>query len=59
MRAKQRWRLITKEQHFLVKVYKSKYFKFLSFMKDKVDSNLSWSWKSLLEGRKVLENGIE
>ena len=56
---KQCWRQITKEHSLFHKIFKSRYFKYGSFMNAELGNNPSWAWRSLLEGRKVLEKGLK
>ena len=59
MLGKQCWRLLTKEHSLLYKVFKAKYFRYESFLSTGVGNNPSWAWRSLLEGRKVIEKGTK
>ncbi|XP_016168299.1 uncharacterized protein LOC107610812 [Arachis ipaensis] len=58
MLAKQGWRLLTKTNFLIFRVYRSKYFKDSNFLRVEVGINPSWGWRSIVEGRKVLEKGI-
>lgn len=58
MLAKQGWRLLNGGDGFLRRILKAKYYPRYSFMRATAKPNVSWSWKSILEGRKVLEGGI-
>lgn len=55
---KQGWRLLTDETSLLFKVLKAKYFPNSSFLEVGAGSNPSWTWQSILEGRKVLVEGV-
>ena len=55
MLEKQGWRIMTKPNSLFYKVFKSKYFRLTSFLGAKPGLRPSWTWQSLLEGRKVLE----
>ncbi|XP_057756347.1 uncharacterized protein LOC130975593 [Arachis stenosperma] len=52
------WRLMTRPNSLVTKVFRSRYFRHSSFLKADIGYNPSWAWRSLLEGRKVLEKGI-
>ncbi|QHO05742.1 putative mitochondrial protein [Arachis hypogaea] len=58
MLAKQGWRLLTRPNSLIYKVYRSKYFRFTDFLRAEVRNSPSWGWQSVLEGRKVLEKDI-
>ncbi|XP_016177721.1 uncharacterized protein LOC107620010 [Arachis ipaensis] len=58
MLAKQGWRLLKQPNSLISKVYKSKYYKYTDFLRAEAGNNPSWGWKSVLEGRKVLEKGL-
>ena len=53
--AKQWWRIIQNADSLCHRVLKARYFHDVQPMRAKVGSNLSFLWKSLLEGRKVIE----
>ena len=53
--AKQWWRIIKNVDSLCHKVLKARYFHDVQPMRAKVGSNPSFLWKSLLEGRKVIE----
>ena len=40
-------------------VFKSKYFRYGSLLNATIGNNSSWAWRSLLEGRKVIEKGAK
>ncbi|GAA0172759.1 hypothetical protein LIER_26518 [Lithospermum erythrorhizon] len=52
--AKQGWRLINGEASLLYKILNGHYFK----IRAKLESNPSFGWRSILEGRKVLMEGV-
>lgn len=56
--AKQGWRLVRGGNCLLHCIHKAKYFPVGSFLSAKSGSNPSWTWRSILEGRKVLETGL-
>ncbi|KAK9288426.1 hypothetical protein L1049_016883 [Liquidambar formosana] len=58
MFAKQGWRLLTKPFSMLTRILRGKYFHNSSFLEAKLGNNPSWSWRSLLEGRKILQVGV-
>lgn len=56
--AKQGWRIINQPSAILSKILKEKYFKDSSFMEATTSRRPSWGWRSLLQGRKILEQGV-
>ncbi|XP_015972358.1 uncharacterized protein LOC107495706 [Arachis duranensis] len=56
--AKQCWKLATQPQSLLSKIFKGKYYRYSNIMRAETGNQPSWGWRSLLEGRKVLEKGI-
>ncbi|KAF7137486.1 hypothetical protein RHSIM_Rhsim07G0171000 [Rhododendron simsii] len=56
--AKQGWRLLLNEGTLIQHVLKAKYFPSSSFVEASAGSNPSWTWQSILEGRRVLVEGI-
>lgn len=58
MLAKQGWRLIKGGDSLMRQILKAKYFPHSSFMRASDCANASWTWKSILEGRKILEGGV-
>lgn len=57
--AKQAWRLIHFEDCLMSRVLKSKYFEDTDFINAVPGSRSSYAWKSLLEGRRLLQEGIK
>uniref|UniRef100_A0A5B7A5C8 Reverse transcriptase zinc-binding domain-containing protein n=1 Tax=Davidia involucrata TaxID=16924 RepID=A0A5B7A5C8_DAVIN len=55
--AKQGWRLMHGANSLFYKVYKVKYFPYESFMEAKLGSCLSFTWRSTMTTRPVLEAG--
>ncbi|OMO87766.1 reverse transcriptase [Corchorus capsularis] len=49
---KQGWRILTQPNAFWVKILKALYFKDCDFMEARKISRASWSWDSIIEGRK-------
>ncbi|MED6111095.1 hypothetical protein PIB30_117917 [Stylosanthes scabra] len=60
MLAKQGWRLLTRLHSLVYKVYCSKYFRNSTFLQVELGhkSQPILGWRSILEGRKVLEKGL-
>ncbi|XP_058224562.1 uncharacterized mitochondrial protein AtMg00310-like [Rhododendron vialii] len=56
--AKKGWRLMVSPKCLMATVMKTKYFKDCDFMEARLGSNLSWVWRSIWEGRRVLEAGM-
>ncbi|KAL8496805.1 hypothetical protein ACS0TY_020472 [Phlomoides rotata] len=56
--AKQGWRLIQDDQSLLAQVLKARYFPRGNFLTTKRGYGSSYTWKSILEGRRVLEKGL-
>ncbi|OAO93266.1 hypothetical protein AXX17_AT5G35100 [Arabidopsis thaliana] len=56
--AKQAWRLLTKPDSLLTRVYKARYFKQKDFMNAVVGSRPSFAWRNIIHGRDLLEKGI-
>ena len=59
MLGKQCWRLLHKEHSLFHKVFKTKYFRYGSFLNAGEGTNPSWAQRSLLEGCKVIERGAK
>ncbi|GAA0156809.1 hypothetical protein LIER_38347 [Lithospermum erythrorhizon] len=57
--AKQGWRVVTRQASLLYKLLKGCNFRNKSFLNAKVGSNMSFGWRSMLEGRKVLRKGLD
>ena len=58
MLANQGWRLMNNDDSLVARLLKAKYFANPSFMEPQLGSNLSYTWRSLLDGRIVLEKGL-
>ncbi|KAL0408314.1 UNVERIFIED_CONTAM: putative ribonuclease H protein [Sesamum radiatum] len=59
MLAKQGWRILTNPNLLLSKILKARYFPKVDFMQAKKGYNSSYTWRSILEGRQVIEEGIK
>lgn len=55
--AKQGWRLLNRPNSIVTKLLKAKYYPTCDFMKAELGSDPSYTWRSLLKGREVLELG--
>ncbi|XP_020981404.1 uncharacterized mitochondrial protein AtMg00310-like [Arachis duranensis] len=55
---KQFWRITTQPNSLLSRVLKEKYYRYYNALKAKVGNTPSCGWRSLLEGRKVVEKGL-
>ena len=58
MLAKQGWRLLLYPNSLLARILRARYFPSENFLHAQHGANPSFTWKSLLEGRKVLDLGI-
>ncbi|XP_025621471.2 FBD-associated F-box protein At4g10400-like [Arachis hypogaea] len=56
--SKQCWRLMKYPNSTLSRMLKAKYFRYTDFLHAEIGSILSWGWRSVLEGRKVIEKGL-
>ena len=56
--AKQLWRILTKPNLLVSKLFKAKYFKGASIWKTESNGTDSWCWKSLLKAKDLLEEGM-
>ena len=56
--AKQGWRIIQNPNSLLHRVLKAKYFKSTSFLEAQVGNNPSYTWRSLMEAKSVVERGM-
>lgn len=57
MLGKQCWRLITKPESLVARVYKAKYYANTEFMEAKLGSSPSFIWRSIMEARRVISSG--
>ena len=56
--AKQGWRIIQNPDSLLHRVLKAKYFKSTSFLEAQLGSNPSYTWRSLMEAKSIVERGM-
>jgi len=56
--AKQAWRLLQNKNSLLYRVFKSKHFPHCSFMEASDSQASSYAWRSILQGREVLKEGM-
>ena len=56
--AKQGWRIIQNPNSLLHRVLKAKYFKSTSFLEAQVGNSPSYTWRSLMEAKSVVERGM-
>ena len=55
---KQCWRLMKYPNSTISRMLKAKYFRYTDFLHAEIGSVPSWGWRSVLEGRKVIEKGL-
>ncbi|XP_025628190.1 uncharacterized protein [Arachis hypogaea] len=55
---KQCWRLMKYPNSTISRMLKAKYFRYTDFLHVEIGSVPSWGWRSVLEGRKVIEKGL-
>nr|XP_025678801.1 uncharacterized protein LOC112778723 [Arachis hypogaea] len=55
---KQCWRLMKYPNSTISRMLKAKYFRYTDFLYAEIGSVPSWGWRSILEGRKVIEKGL-
>ncbi|KAG7568115.1 Reverse transcriptase domain [Arabidopsis thaliana x Arabidopsis arenosa] len=56
--AKQAWRLLTKHDSLLARVYKARYYNRKGFMDASIGSRPSYAWRIIIHGRELLEKGL-
>ncbi|KAH9759452.1 putative reverse transcriptase/RNA-dependent DNA polymerase [Citrus sinensis] len=56
--AKQSWRIIQEPKSLVARVLKARYFKHSNLMQAQLGSHPSFIWRSILWGRKVIEQGL-
>ncbi|KAK6131016.1 hypothetical protein DH2020_035243 [Rehmannia glutinosa] len=54
MLGKQAWRLLTQPSSLLARVLQAKYYPSSSFMGARLGNRPSWTWRSIMEGRRLL-----
>ena len=57
MLAKQAWRVMNRSDTLMARVLKGKYYPKCSFWEAKASSNMSYTWRSILGAREVIEMG--
>ncbi|XP_015945767.1 uncharacterized mitochondrial protein AtMg00310-like [Arachis duranensis] len=55
---KQYWCLMKYLNSTLSRMFKAKYFRYTDFLHAEIGSISSWGWRSVLEGRKIIEKGL-
>lgn len=55
--AKQGWRILTRPESLLARIYTAKYLRRGPFLEVVVKRNASWGWRSIMAGRDVLKRG--
>lgn len=55
--AKQDWRLLTKPDSLVARIYKARYFPKSDFLEANIGANPSFCWRSILAGQEVLRKG--
>ncbi|XP_074370739.1 uncharacterized protein LOC141711921 [Apium graveolens] len=55
---KQAWRLVTRQDSMVSKVYKARYYPTGSFLTAKLGPNPSYVWRSILEAQELVRKGI-
>ena len=58
MLAKQAWRLLIETHSLFYRVYKARYFPSSTFMDSELGTNPSFVWRSLLQAREVIREGL-
>lgn len=56
--AKQGWRLIQNPSSLTARILKDKYYPSSSFLEAPLKTRVSFAWKSIIHGRKLLNQGI-
>lgn len=56
--AKQGWKLLQFLNSLVAKLLQARYYKQSNFLNDKAGSNPSFTWRSILWGRQILQKGI-
>ncbi|KAK6148933.1 hypothetical protein DH2020_016458 [Rehmannia glutinosa] len=55
--SKQAWRILTNPSSLIARVFKAKYFENGEFLEAQLGTRPSWTWRSILQGRRVLKLG--
>lgn len=55
---KQAWRLVTKPDSMVSRVFKARYYPDGNFMTAKIGANPSYIWRSILESQDLLKSGL-
>ncbi|XP_024200296.1 uncharacterized protein LOC112203585 [Rosa chinensis] len=58
MLAKQGWRIVTNPDSLIAQLYKARYFPHCSFWEAEMGEAPSFSWRSIMNGRQVLQAGV-
>ena len=58
MLAKQGWRLVCYPDSLVARILRAKYSPNGKFLEATAGNNASYTWKSIVEGKKVLEKGL-
>jgi hypothetical protein len=58
MLGRQGWRLLTEPDTFCARVLKGRYFPFTDFWHASCPRSASYTWRSILHGKKLLEKGV-
>ncbi|WCJ29809.1 Retrovirus-related Pol polyprotein from type-1 retrotransposable element R2 [Euphorbia peplus] len=56
--AKQGWRLLTQPDSLCARILKAKYYPNSTFLRASIGINPSYTWRSILKGRPILEKGL-
>lgn len=55
---KQTWRLITKPESMMSRVFKARYYPDGNFLTAKIGANPSYAWRSIIESHELLKAGL-
>ncbi|PRQ24116.1 hypothetical protein RchiOBHm_Chr6g0268841 [Rosa chinensis] len=58
MLAKQAWRIVQNPDSLVSSIYKTKYFHSTSFINNSLGAALSYTWRSIITSREILEAGM-
>ncbi|KAK4407962.1 hypothetical protein Sango_0377200 [Sesamum angolense] len=58
MLAKQSWRVLKKAELLVSRIFKARYFPHDNFLNAKKNSGMSFTWRSILESRSIIEAGM-